>query len=102
MSKRGRYVADWGKWHASISNKAWTEKNTSKRLELAKADLRAAGMPAEMVDNLTTGQLHSAWTHVPPAQQQIYMQARGTAARSKGKPKMQPPHKPCDFCLLAR
>jgi hypothetical protein len=54
-------------------------------------------MQPEIVDNLATGQLHSAWTHVPQAQQQIYMQARGTAARAKGKPKMQLPQKPYDL-----
>jgi len=76
---------NWKKYAASISDKVWKESNTNKRIEYAKEDLRSAGVANNLVENLTIGQLQSAWTHVPKEQQDIYLAARNLkGGRRKG------------------
>lgn len=76
---------NWKKWWSSISNAAWKEATPTQRLERAKADLKAAGMPKAQWENLTTGQLGSAWAHVPEKMKEEYLGARGGSRRRRGE-----------------
>lgn len=77
------HYINWKQWWPSISDRTWKEANPARRLELAKEDLRMAGLSAEKVTDLTPGQLGSAWTHVPKDQKKMYRELRPESRRRK-------------------